>query len=265
MTIGLVPTMGALHAGHFALVDAARAQSDRVIATLFVNPTQFAPTEDFASYPRDEATDVAALKTRNVDLLFAPSVDEMYDSHHATRVLVGPIGDDLCGAHRSGFFTGVATVVAKLLLQALPTSAYFGEKDFQQLQVIRRMAVDLNIPVEICGVPTVREADGLALSSRNAYLTEAQRAIAPALYRILGEAADNARSGSTTPADIAAFGRTALTSAGFETVDYFEIRVAETLQVIDQNPIDADTNELRILAAAWLGKARLIDNIAVTA
>ena len=178
-SIGLVPTMGALHDAHMALVAAARGHADRVIATIFVNPTQFGPDEDFSSYPRREARDIETLQGADVDLLFAPGVDEMYPDGFETVVDVPGISQGLCGDHRPGHFAGVATIVTKLLLQALPDVAVFGEKDYQQLQVIRRLARDLDIPVEIVGLPTVREADGLAISSRNAYLSAADRAVAP--------------------------------------------------------------------------------------
>src|SRR3954464_4402341 len=182
---GLVPTMGAIHAGHLALVHAALGQNERVIASLFVNPKQFGPSEDFSSYPRDEAADLGAFERAGVDLVFMPAVEEMYPPGFATNVRVAGVSEDLDGAFRPGHFEGVATVVCKLLLQCLPDAAYFGEKDYQQLLVVRRMARDLHIPVRIAGVPTVREADGLALSSRNAYLSKAERRAAPLLYRTL--------------------------------------------------------------------------------
>src|SRR5436190_22717827 len=183
--VGLVPTMGALHAGHLALVRAAQADCDRVVATIFVNPKQFAPGEDLASYPRREAADLTMLRSAGVALVFMPSVSEIYPPGFATTVRVAGLTDCLCGAHRPGHFDGVATVVTKLLLQSLPDAAYFGEKDFQQLLVVRRLARDLDIPVRIKGVPTVREADGLALSSRNAYLSQEERRTAPNLARVL--------------------------------------------------------------------------------
>src|SRR5687767_10448448 len=185
LRVGLVPTMGAIHDGHLALVRAARGQCDRVVASLFVNPKQFGPSEDFTAYPRDEATDRAAFARGGVDLVFAPTVEEMYPDGFATTVQVGGPSEGMDGAHRPGHFDGVATVVSKLLLQCLPDAAYFGEKDYQQLTVVRRMVRDLDIPVRIEGVPTVREADGLALSSRNVYLSPPERQIAPLLYRVL--------------------------------------------------------------------------------
>src|SRR5437763_4318402 len=187
--VGLVPTMGALHAGHLALVAAARGQCERVVASLFVNPKQFGPSEDFAAYPRDEAADLAAFAGAGVDLVFAPPVAAMYPDGFATTVHVAGIGDALEGGHRAGHFDGVATVVAKLLLQCLPDAAYFGEKDYQQLVVVRRMVRDLDIPVRIEGVPTVREPDGLALSSRNVYLSPQERRVAPQLHRVLRDTA----------------------------------------------------------------------------
>ncbi len=187
--VGLVPTMGALHDGHRALMRASRRQCARTIVSLFVNPKQFGPREDFASYPRPEAADLAVMGAEGIDLAFLPGGDEIYPPGFATAVTVAGITEGLCGARRPGHFDGVATVVTKLLLQASPDAAYFGEKDFQQLTVVKRLALDLDIPVEIVGVPTVREADGLALSSRNVYLSSDERRIAPALYRVLRETA----------------------------------------------------------------------------
>src|SRR3954454_18732936 len=187
--VGLVPTMGALHAGHLALVAAARVQCERVVASLFVNPKQFGPREDFAAYPRDEAADLAAFARGGVDLVFAPPVEEMYPTGFATTVHIAGITEELEGGHRAGHFDGVATVVGKLLLQCLPDAAYFGEKDYQQLIVVRRLVRDLDIPVRIEGVRTVREPDGLALSSRNVYLSPEERRIAPQLHRVLNDTA----------------------------------------------------------------------------
>ena len=256
--IGLVPTMGALHAGHLALVARAGETCDRVVASLFVNPTQFGPNEDFQSYPRDEAADAAMLENLKVDVLYAPEVLEMYPDGDATRITVSGLGDMLEGEFRPGFFDGVATVVAKLLLQCLPDVAFFGEKDYQQLLVIRRMAADLAIPVTIEGVATVREADGLALSSRNAYLTEAERAAAPTLHRALQDvAALVVAGGDVRAAEQAAMA--ALVQAGFGPVDYVTVRNAETLA----EATGASESPLRVLAAARLGRARLIDNIPV--
>jgi pantoate--beta-alanine ligase len=258
-TVGLVPTMGALHDGHLALVRAAQARCDRVIATIFVNPAQFGPTEDFDAYPRTEEADAAKLRSRRTDLLFAPGVGEIYPAGFATTVHVAGVSEGLCGGHRPGHFDGVATVVSKLLLQALPDIAFFGEKDYQQLQVIKRVAADLDIPVEIVGVPTVREADGLALSSRNVYLDARQRRIAPALYRemvVLGAAIARGESAATAIAGA----RRRLVDAGFDRVEYLELRDAASLA-----PVADARGSARMLAAAWLGRTRLIDNISVGA
>ena len=255
--VGLVPTMGALHAGHVSLVKNSVATSARTVVTLFVNPTQFGPKEDFSVYPRDEARDAALVAAEGADLLFAPEVAEVYPGGHSTKVHVGGLGDVLEGECRPGFFTGVATVVTKLLLQALPDRAYFGEKDFQQLQVIKRLVRDLDIPVEVCGVKTVREADGLALSSRNAYLTPEQRAVAPVLHGTLSQVAEQVGRGEDPKVQVD-WAREQLERAGFWQVDYITVRDAVTLEEV----ADA-SNPARVLAAAWLGKARLIDNVAV--
>ena len=256
-SIGMVPTMGALHAGHLALVDAAKRQSDRVIVTLFVNPTQFAQTEDLSSYPREEEADQHMLEERSVDVLFAPSTGEMYPAGFDTTILVRGPSEGLETDFRPQFFRGVATVVAKLLLAGLPDRAFFGEKDFQQLLVVRKLVSDLNIPTEIVGCPTMREADGLALSSRNAYLTSSERAVAPRLHETLQHAALEIRRGR--PAEEALnLGRSSLAAAGF-AVDYLELRNAETLK-----PATAPGGDpLRLLVAARLGRTRLIDNVAV--
>lgn len=256
-TVGLVPTMGALHEGHLALIRHSRAKAMRTCVTLFVNPTQFGEGEDFASYPRDEAEDKAKLEAEQADLLFTPGADEIYPPGHATRVRVDGLGDILEGEFRPGFFEGVATVVTKLLLQALPDFAVFGEKDYQQLRVITRTTRDLDIPVRIEAVPTVREADGLALSSRNAYLTADERAIAPVLFGTIGQVAETVARGAP-PDEQAAWGRDQLDRAGFGKIDYLTVRDAETLE-----PVANASRPARVLAAAWLGKARLIDNVAV--
>jgi pantoate--beta-alanine ligase len=255
--VGLVPTMGALHRGHLALVEAARRDCRRVVASLFVNPKQFGPREDFTAYPRDEAADLAKFRGGGVDLVFAPTVEEMYPSGFVTTVRLGGIGEVLEGAHRAGHFDGVATVVSKLLLQCLPDAAYFGEKDYQQLMVVRRMARDLDIPVRIAGVPTVREPDGLALSSRNIYLSPEERQIAPLLHQVLN---DMAAAIATAPDTIAANhekGIAVLREAGF-VPDYLEMRGAA-----DLSPMTALDRPARLLAAAHLGRTRLIDNIPV--
>jgi len=255
--VALVPTMGALHRGHLALVERGRTLCPRVVTSLFVNPTQFGPNEDFARYPRDEAADAALLASVGCDLLYAPGVSEMYPDGFAVTVTPGPIAERQCGPFRPGHFAGVATVVSKLLLQSKADVAVFGEKDFQQLQVIRRVARDLDIPVAIEGVPTVRESDGLALSSRNVYLTPEQRAVAPVIYRTLQEMARRLEAGDDVAA-VSADGLAALARAGFSAIDYLEIADAETLAP----PARLDRPG-RILAAVWLGKTRLIDNIAV--
>ena len=257
-TIGLVPTMGALHEGHLSLVRLSLAKTRRTCASLFVNPKQFAPGEDYDVYPRDEAADAARFAAEGVDLLFAPAMDVMFPDDHVTTVAVPGLGDGLEGEFRPGFFTGVATAVAKLLLQALPDAAFFGEKDYQQLLVIRRMVRDLHIPVAIEAGPTVREADGLALSSRNAYLGAEQRATAPALHRTLLEVAERVAEGADAE-EAAAWGRAALLDAGFTEVDYLEVRDAATLAPAGA----AAANPLRVLGAAHLGTTRLIDNVAV--
>lgn len=257
--VALVPTMGALHAGHLALVARARQLSPRVVASLFVNPTQFGPNEDFSRYPRNEADDARKLAASGTDLLFAPSVEEMYSPGFATRVDPGPIADRLCGRVRPGHFIGVATIVTKLLLQAQPDIACFGEKDFQQFQIIRRVVRDLDISARIEGVPTVREPDGLALSSRNAYLSPAERAIAPALHRTLTGVTARIAQG-TLPREAAAEGADALLRAGFAKVDYVEACDAETLE-----PLERLDRPGRVLAAAWLGATRLIDNVPLPA
>jgi len=255
--VALVPTMGALHRGHLALVEAAHRHCDRVVASLFVNPKQFGPREDFAAYPREEAADLAKFRESGVDLVFAPSVDEMYPAGFVTTVHVTGMGDELEGAHRAGHFDGVATVVSKLLLQCLPEIAFFGEKDYQQLLVVRRMARDLDIPVRIEGVPTVREPDGLALSSRNVYLSREERQIAPHLYRTLIDAAAALISAPENVAAALQNGLAALRQAGFSP-DYLELRDAA-----DLSPMIRLDRPARLLAAASLGRTRLIDNIGV--
>ena len=256
-TVGLVPTMGALHAGHLALVARARAECDRVVATLFVNPKQFNDTADLDSYPVDEADDAARFAEAGVDLLFAPAVSEMYPAGFATAVSVTGLTDCLCGATRSGHFDGVATVVAKLFNQAPADRAYFGEKDYQQLLVVRRMARDLDLPIRVVAVPTVREADGLALSSRNRGLTPDQRRVAPRLYESLAALAAKLAGGAAVASELAR-GREELEMAGFDRVDYLDLRDGETLTALDSVAPDA-----RLFAAAWLGDIRLIDNISV--
>ena len=255
--VGLVPTMGAIHAGHLALVSAARSDNERVVASLFVNPKQFGPSEDFSAYPRDEAADFAAFEREGVDLVFTPSVDEIYPPGFATNIRVGGVSEGLDGAFRPGHFEGVATVVCKLLLQCLPDTAYFGEKDFQQLLVVRRLARDLDIPVRIAGVPTVREPDGLALSSRNVYLSAAERRTAPQLHRTLQNVAAAIVARPDGVGAALDRGLTVLRDGGF-AVDYLELRDAA-----DLTPTDLLTAPSRLLVAARLGRTRLIDNIPV--
>ena len=257
--IGLVPTMGALHQGHLSLVRRAKADAGRVLASLFVNPTQFAPGEDFERYPRDEAADAALLASAGCDLLYAPGLGEIYPPGFSTTVSVAGVSEPLDGAARPTHFAGVATVVAKLLIQVAPDIAVFGEKDYQQLQVIRRLVRDLDLPVRIIGAPTMRDADGLALSSRNAYLTERERPIAGRLNAILAEAAAALAAGAdVAPTEAKAV--QALLEAGFDKVDYVEARTADDLRRLGPGPIDAPA---RLLTAARLGKTRLIDNLAV--
>jgi pantoate--beta-alanine ligase len=256
--IGLVPTMGALHDGHMALVAAARAECARVVATIFVNPKQFAPGEDLDRYPRPEAADLARLRQGGADLAFLPAVAAMYPTGFATGVHVAGLGEGLCGGHRPGHFDGMATVVAKLLLQALPDIAYFGEKDYQQLLIVRRMAQDLDIPVAIRGVATVREPDGLAMSSRNAYLSPAERDTAPVLAATLQSIAAALRREPEALGRELTRGRAALEKAGF-ALDYLEVRNAETLAPAGETVAEP----ARVFAAAWLGRTRLIDNVAV--
>ncbi len=255
--VGLVPTMGAIHRGHLALADAAHRQCERVVASLFVNPKQFGPTEDLSAYPRREAADLAAFASAGVDLVFIPAAEEMYPPGFSTLVTVGGVSEGLCGAFRPGHFEGVATVVAKLLLQALPDAAFFGEKDYQQLTVVRRLARDLDIPVRIEGVPTVREPDGLALSSRNIYLSPDERRTAPLIYRVLSDSAVALAAHPDDVSRILAAGINTLQSAGF-SVEYLELRSATDLA-----PLPGLTGPARLLAAARLGRTRLIDNIPV--
>jgi|TARA_A100001391_G_scaffold202437_2_gene192047 pantoate--beta-alanine ligase len=255
--IAVVPTMGALHEGHLSLVRAAKGRAKRVIVTLFVNPSQFNNAEDLAKYPRDEAADAARLEAEHVDMLFAPDVAEMYPDGFATTVSVSRLSEGLCGAHRPGHFDGVATVVTKLLLQTQSDAAFFGEKDYQQLSVIRRLVRDLDIPVEIVGVPTVREADGLAMSSRNVRLSGAARRQAPAMAEALtaAGAAIEARQPVAATTDAA---KVRLLKAGYSDVEYLEFRDAETLE-----PVSKLDRPARLLAAAWIDGVRLIDNVAV--
>ncbi|MCR5875428.1 pantoate--beta-alanine ligase [Phenylobacterium sp. J426] len=257
--VGFVPTMGALHEGHLSLVRLARTRARRVVASVFVNPTQFGPNEDFDAYPRDEARDAALLASAGCDLLFAPTVAEMYPQGAATTVTVSGVSEPLDGQARPGHFAGVATVVTKLLNQVQADVAVFGEKDYQQLQVIRRLVIDLNLPVEVLGAPTARADDGLALSSRNAYLTEAERPVAARLNQVLREAIAELNAGARVDA-AEAKAIEALRTAGFARIDYVEVRDAADLSRLGPGPVDRSS---RILAAAVLGRTRLIDNMAV--
>lgn len=259
LRVGLVPTMGALHAGHISLTEHIRNHADRVVVSIFVNPTQFGPNEDFGAYPRTLPDDQKMLDAAGVELCFAPPVEEMYPEGFATRVSVdGSLTNVLCGAARPGHFDGVAQIVTKLLLQALPDCAIFGQKDYQQLMVIRRFSTDLNIPVEIIGAPILREEDGLAMSSRNRYLTPDERAVAPTLNRVLSEIVKAAASGAEIGPFLAR-GREDILCAGFSLIDYLEIRDANTLELVTERV----TGPSRVFVAAHLGKARLIDNHAI--
>ena len=257
-TVGLVPTMGALHDGHIALVRHALSRCDRAVASIFVNPTQFGPNEDFARYPRDEAADARMLAVAGCQLLYAPEIAEVYPPGFSTTITVGAIAEGLCGPFRPGHFAGVATVVAKLLLQAQPDIACFGEKDYQQLQVIKRMVRDLDLPVRIEGVATVRESDGLALSSRNRYLAPAQRRSAAAIFRVLTAIAGRLHGRGGAVAAALAWGKAELMEAGFDRVDYLEV-----CDAADLTPLAVLDRPARVLTAAWLGKTRLIDNLAL--
>ena len=256
-TIALVPTMGALHAGHLALVAEARRRAAHVVASIFVNPTQFAADEDLSTYPRREASDARMLEEEGCAILWSPDSATMYPDGPGIDVRAGSLGEGLDGAARPGHFDGVATVVSRLFDQVRPDIALFGEKDYQQLAVIRQMVRDLDLAVEIVAVPTQRDADGLALSSRNAYLTDAERQAARALPRALGEAAAAIRRGGDVAEALAA-AQERLAKAGFGPIDYVELRDAETLA-----PVTALERPARLLAAARIGRTRLIDNLAV--
>lgn len=256
-TIGLIPTMGALHKGHLSLIKLAQGKCDRVIATIFVNPRQFLPNEDFDEYPRNEESDIQKLIEMGVDLLFAPKAPEMYQPDASTTVVISKLTDCLCATSRPGFFDGVGTVVTKLLIQALPDLAIFGEKDYQQLLVIKRLTRDLDIPVEIIGAPTIREADGLAVSSRNVYLSQTNRETASKVFEILKKTA----TAIALRNDVLAAckeARKELILAGLSEIDYFEARHSETLELIQNFE-----NNGRLFAAVWLGSTRLIDNLEI--
>ncbi len=256
LSVGVVPTMGALHAGHLALVQASLAECSRTVVTLFVNPTQFGDGEDLSRYPRNEADDAAKVTAEGAHVLFAPDAAEMYPADFDAAIRIGGVTEELETAHRPGHFDGVATVVAKLLLQSGADRAYFGEKDYQQLCTVKKLVRDLDIHCEIRGVPTVRETDGLALSSRNAYLDAAQRAAAPALHQTLVAAAQRIAA-EDPPDDVEAWAMRELLAAGFDAVDYVAVRDAETLAP------PAPGRPLRLLATARMGATRLLDNVAV--
>lgn len=258
--VGLVPTMGALHEGHLTLVRRALEAGERAVVSIFVNPTQFGPNEDFGAYPRREAEDVAKLAAIGGHLVWAPTVDEMYPAGFATHAAVSGLTDGLDGPFRPGHFQGVATVVTKLLLQVLPDRAYFGEKDYQQLQVVRRMVQDLDIPTRIVGVPTVREADGLALSSRNIYLSAEERRTAGLLPVVMRETAAAALAGRVPFAQLLDAAKARLAVAGFGPIDYVAICDAERLE-----PVESLARPARLFVATRLGRTRLIDNIAIEA
>lgn len=256
-TIGVVPTMGALHQGHLSLARAAREKCDRVIVTIFVNPKQFNDPDDLKNYPRTENEDARKLESIGVDLIYVPEPDQIYPNGFATTVSVSGLTDMLCGESRPGHFDGVATVVSKLFAQTAADFAFFGEKDYQQLQIVRRMARDLDIPIEVIGCPTIREEDGLAMSSRNLLLSDRSRVYAPVLAEVMEDMREKLRQGATMTA-ILPEAKARIMAAGFNDVDYLELRDGSDLSLLDQTKPDA-----RLFAAAWLAGVRLIDNIAV--
>jgi len=256
-TVGVVPTMGALHQGHLSLARAARARCDRVIVTIFVNPKQFNDPKDLENYPRTEEDDARKLESIGVDLIYVPGPDQIYPYGFATTVSVSGLTDMLCGESRPGHFDGVATVVAKLFTQTAADFAFFGEKDFQQLQVVRRMAVDLDIPIEVIGCPTIREEDGLAMSSRNLLLSDRSRVKAPVLAEVMEDVRAALRAGGRM-SELGPDAEARILAAGFNKVDYLELRDGRDLGLLDEAGEDA-----RLFAAAWLAGVRLIDNIGV--
>ena len=257
-TIGVVHTMGALHQGHLSLARAAREKCDRVIVTIFVNPKQFNDPDDLKNYPRTENEDARKLESIGVDLIYVPEPDQIYPDGFATTVSVSGLTDMLCGESRPGHFDGVATVVSKLFAQTAADFAFFGEKDYQQLQIVRRMARDLDIPIEVIGCPTIREEDGLAMSSRNLLLSDRSRVYAPVLAEVMEDMREKLRQGATMTA-ILPDAKARIMAAGFNDVDYLELRDGADLSLLDQSRPDA-----RLFAAAWLAGVRLIDNMAVS-
>lgn len=256
--IAVVPTMGALHQGHLSLVKAAKAQSDRVVVTIFVNPTQFNDPKDLESYPRTEHQDAKLLEPLGADVVYVPDLDQVYPDGFSSSITVSGISDGLCGAGRPGHFDGVATVVCKLFLQTGADTAFFGEKDYQQLQVVTRMALDLDIPITVIGCPTIRDRDGLAQSSRNLKLTKNGRVIAPVLYQALNATAADVQNGAVV-SEALSRAQADILAAGFAKVEYLEMRAANGLA-----PLDTLNQPARLLVAAWLDGVRLIDNIAIT-
>ena len=257
-TVALVPTMGAIHAGHLQLVAEAKKNASKIVVSIFVNPTQFGPNEDFANYPRTLERDIQLLAQAGVDLVWSPSAIEMYPEGFATSIHVAGLSEALCGAFRPGHFDGVATVVAKLFMQIRPDIALFGEKDYQQLMLIKRLVKDLNMNIEVLGVPTLRERDGLALSSRNQYLDADERKIAPKLYAILQQTSNHIRSGADVK-DMLGLAEKEIIAAGFTKIDYIELREEESLMPV----VNFSEETARLLTAVWLGKTRLIDNVRV--
>lgn len=255
--IGFVPTMGALHKGHLSLIELARKHADKVVASIFVNPLQFGKGEDFDRYPRTEKEDILKLSQVDTDIVFLPEVKEIYPEGFCTEVRITKNTEILCGAFRNGHFDAVATIITKLLMMVLPDIAVFGEKDYQQLHIIRKLVLDLDIPVEIIGAPIMREVDGLAMSSRNAYLSETDRKIAPEIFQMLSMLRDRLRNGGKL-GNLMDWGINCLKNKGFTSVDYLEARDSVTLELI------SDINRpARIFVAVWLGKTRLIDNIEI--
>ncbi|EBA13908.1 pantoate--beta-alanine ligase [Roseobacter sp. CCS2] len=256
-TIGVVPTMGALHQGHLSLARAAREKCDRVIVTIFVNPKQFDDPDDLKNYPRTEEDDARKLESIGVDLIYVPEPDQIYPDGFATTVSVSGLTDMLCGESRPGHFDGVATVVSKLFIQTAADFAFFGEKDYQQLQIVRRMAHDLDIPIEVVGCPTIREEDGLAMSSRNLLLSDRSRVYAPMLAEVMEDMRRQLQDGATMT-KVLPDAKARIMAAGFNDIDYLELRDGEDLGLLDVAREDS-----RLFAAAWLAGVRLIDNMAV--